>query len=206
MENEIPSEQVDKKELPDDHESTLPSDNGSASQQVNKKDSSDDHEPPLPNDNRERWDWKTKYDDDAWKIIYKEAIYLGILLFVGFVLLIINYIRIPFAAVSFFQNKPESVVTKEFYCAIFGFIGGTIYGIKILYKAVAHGRWHADRKLWRIFTPWVSLVLSIVIASIMSDTILSINNYGAVLIGFFAGYFSESAIGKLYALANIIFD
>ena len=174
-----------------------------------KKLSTDDREPPLPDDGHELWDWKTKYDSDAWKIIKKEAIYLGVLLGVGIILLIINYLGFLYSGINAInpnQSKPEILVTKELYCAVFGFLGGTVYGIKILYKAVARGKWHVDRKLWRIFTPWVSLVLSIVIASIMSDTILSINNYGAALIGFFAGYFSEGAIGKLYAIAKIIFD
>ena len=177
-----------------------------STEQNDKKRSTDDREPPLPDDGHELWDWKTKYDSDAWKIIKKEAIYLGVLLGSGILLLLINYLGLLYYVINLFQSKPEPLVTKELYCAIFGFLGGTVYGIKILYKAVARGKWHVDRKLWRIFTPWVSLVLSIVIASIMSDTILSINNYGAALIGFFAGYFSESAIGKLYAIAKIIFD
>lgn len=180
--------------------------NEKASEQNDKNRSTDDREPPLPDDGHELWSWETKYDDAAWKIIKKEAIYLGVLLGAGIILLLVNYLGLLYCVINSIQSKPELLVTKELYCAIFGFLGGTVYGIKILYKAVARGKWHVDRKLWRIFTPWVSLVLSIVIASIMSDTILSINNYGAVLIGFFAGYFSESAIGKLYAIAKIIFD
>ena len=71
---------------------------------------------------------------------------------------------------------------------------------------MARGNWHKDRILWRIFTPWVSLILSLVLASIMAESIFSKNNYAAVIIGFFAGYFSESAIGKLYEIAKILFS
>lgn len=181
-------------------------DNEKASEQNDKKRSTDDREPPLPDDGHELWKWETKYAGEAWKHIKREAIYLGILLALGIALLFLNYIGLPYALIHPLQNKPEPIVTKELYCVIFGFLGGTVYGTKILYKAVARGRWHSDRILWRVFTPWVSLVLSIVIASIMSDTVLSINNYGATFIGFFAGYFSEGAIGKLYAIAKIIFD
>jgi hypothetical protein len=180
--------------------------NENASEQNDKEHAIDDREPPLPDDGHELWDWKTKYDSEAWKEITGESWYLGGLLALGLVLLILNYLGVLYNGINIVQSKPELLVTKELYCTIFGFLGGTVYGIKILYKAVARGKWHIDRRLWRVFTPWVSLVLSIVIASIMSDTVLSINNYGAAFIGFFAGYFSEGAIGKLYAIAKIIFD
>lgn len=170
----------------------------------------EDREPLLPDDGHKQWEWKTKYNDGAWKHIRIEAIYLAALLFVGIILLILNYTGILYSAYIHitcedFAVKKE-VFLKELYCAIFGLLGGIVYGIKILYKAVARGKWHIDRLLWRLFTPWVSLVLSIVIASMMSGSILPHNNYIAISIGFFAGYFSESAIGKLYAIAKIMFS
>ncbi len=166
----------------------------------------DDREPPLPTDGHEQWEWESKYKEEAWKYIKREAWYMAVLLAGGIIVLFLNYLGVFYWSISHFQDKPEALLTKEFYCAIFGFLGGTVYSIKILYKAVARGKWHLDRQLWRFFTPWVSLILSIVVASIMSNDVLPINNYGAAFIGFFAGYFSESAIGKLYAVAKIIFD
>lgn len=106
---------------------------------------------------------------------------------------------------------PQSVINfdifhRGMYCVIMGFLGGTIYDIKILYKSVASGKWHKDRRIWRIATPWVSMALTIVVASMMAAKVfLSAGVFMAIVIGFFAGYFSESAIGKLYAVAQVLF-
>lgn len=164
-------------------------------------------EPELPDDGHGQWDWKTKYEEDAWKKINREAIYLGILLVLGVLMLILNYLGVLYDGYTLVDMRLSALdFLKEMYCVIFGFLGGTVYGIKILYKAVAQGKWHRDRLLWRIFTPWVSLILSIVVASTMTAAVFSENNYSAIVIGFFAGYFSESAIGKLFEIARIMFS
>ncbi len=164
----------------------------------------------LPDDGHALWEWPTKYEGNAWKYIWLEAGYLAILLIIGITVLVLNYIGLLYHWYSTIScadiAASNTIFMKEMYCAIFGFLGGTVYGIKILYKAVARGNWHRDRVLWRIFTPWVSLILSLVLASIMAESIFSKNNYAAVIIGFFAGYFSESAIGKLYEIAKILFS
>lgn len=170
----------------------------------------EDREPPLPDDGHKQWEWKTKYDDYAWKYIKAETIYMVVLLVVGIVLVVLNFLGVLHSWYSKIVSQniilDQGIFMKETYCAFFGFLGGVVYGIKILYKAVARGKWHRDRVLWRIFTPWVSLVLSIVVASMMAGSIFSKNTYISIAIGFFAGYFSESAIGKLYAIAKIMFN
>lgn len=165
----------------------------------------------LPDDNHTPWEWKTKYIDGAWPHIWGELIYLGVLFLVAFIALIlhmtgvlyiwhINTVVDPASAISF------DVFHRAAYCIIMGFLGGIIYDIKILYKSVAGGMWHKDRLIWRIATPWVSMALTIVVSSMMAEKIFSSSSvFLAVVIGFFAGYFSESAIGKLYLIAQVIF-
>lgn len=165
----------------------------------------------LPNDDHALWEWKTKYPEDAWTHIRNELIYLVILFLIALVALVLHMTGIlymwhvetvvqPTAAISF------DVFYRGAYCIIMGFLGGIIYDVKILYKSVAGGMWHKDRLIWRIATPWVSMALTIVVASMMAEKIFSSSSvFLAVVIGFFAGYFSESAIGKLYLIAQVIF-
>ena len=174
-----------------------------------KKPSLKDREFSLPNDNHDPWEWRTKYTPPtSWIQISIEAFYLAVLLVLALIALYHLYtgnLYTIYCSIARIQ-RDEVAFSKELYCILFGFFGGTVYAIKILYKALASGMWHQDRVLWRIFSPWVSLVLSIVIASIMADRVFGNNYYSAVIVGFFAGYFSESAIGKLYEIAHILFD
>jgi hypothetical protein len=162
----------------------------------------------LPDDGHKPWEWNTKYGKDAWKQIKYEFTYLAVLFFAALILLYTSYSGHLFYLQGLIHARPtdDVVFRKIMYCLWSGFLGGTVFSIKILYKAVAGGKWHQDRFLWRIATPWVSLALTIVIASFMSEDILSTHTFAAVAIGFFTGYFSESAIGKLYGIANVLFQ
>lgn len=173
-----------------------------------KIDREDVHELNLPADGHELWEWQTKYDGDAWKYIWREFIYLSVMLLIAFSLLYFSFSGLLFTWHNCISTVPADFLTfkKEAYCAISGLLGGCVYGIKILYKAVARGKWHYDRVLWRYATPWVSLALSLVIASLMAEDIFAAGNFAAIIIGFFAGYFSESAIGKLYDIAKVVFN
>lgn len=165
----------------------------------------------LPNDGHALWEWNTKYSGDAWKYIWKEAVYLGVLFILALIALVLHMSGIlyswhvqtvvtPCSAINF------DIFHRGAYCVIMGFLGGTTYDIKILYKSVASGKWHRDRFVWRIATPWVSMALTIVVVGMMAVKVFaSASVFMAIVIGFFAGYFSESAIGKLYAVAQVLF-
>lgn len=173
----------------------------------------------LPDDGHDLWEWKSKYADTeeekwsdtysskAWKHIKWEFSYLCVLFVVDLVLLGLWY----FGYLSLFCTSFSCIlVDLEIFrrlscCVLMGFMGGIIYDTKILYKAVAHGSWHMDRVIWRIATPWVSVAITIVVICLMKNEVLHKSGYTAAVIGFFAGYYSESAITKLYDIAKIIF-
>lgn len=169
----------------------------------------------LPDDDREPWKWKSKYlddlEDDAWKHIWREFKYLGALFVLALVALLLHMTGFLYALHRDTVIAPTAAIDYDIfhrgaYCVIMGFLGGTIYDIKILYKSVARGKWHKDRLLWRIATPWVSMALTIVVASMMAEEIFSSTSvFMPIVIGFFSGYFSESAIGKLYSVAQVLF-
>ena len=91
-------------------------------------------------------------------------------------------------------------------------MGGTIFAIKWLYHSVARGIWHEDRRLWRLWTPWISLGLAFVFWALMSSGLLKIFNPAAMSselttlsLGFLIGYFSDAATAKLAEVANTLF-
>lgn len=200
-ESDNPQQDGSKQTGEEKHESVAPD--------AKRKPPVSDREFSLPSDNHDRWHWITNYKPrTCWIQISIEALYLTGLLVLGFFVLYHLYmgnLYTYYCGVASIQRE-QAIFYKEVYCVLFGFLGGTVYAIKILYKALASGMWHQDRLLWRVFSPWVSLVLSIVIASLMADKVFGDNYFSAIIVGFFAGYFSESAIGKLYDIAHILFD
>lgn len=165
----------------------------------------------LPDDDHKPWEWETKYSKEAWKHIRRESIYLGFLFVLALVILALHLTGLLYSWHTATVIAPTTAIDYDTfcrgaYCIIMGFLGGIIYDIKILYKSVASGKWHKDRLLWRIATPWVSMALTIVVASVMAEEIFSsASGFMAISIGFFSGYFSESAIGKLYSVAQVLF-
>ena len=91
-----------------------------------------------------------------------------------------------------------------------GLLGGSLFGIKYLYKVVGRGRWHLDRLTWRIFSPWISGGLALAIGALMDAGIFGVASTDAKAssyfsVGFIAGYFADSALAKMQEIANTIF-
>jgi hypothetical protein len=164
-----------------------------------------------PTDARRRYDWKTKYNDDANKHILREAFYLGALL-----------ISSPFVIAVLWLEYPRHVLglTSAQYAPILkygcawaaGVLGGTLFDLKWLYHTVARGWWNQDRRLWRWFTPHISGGLSFVMLALISSGAIRIFDRSAtrslslvVGLGFLVGYFSDSAIAKLTEIAETLF-
>jgi len=95
------------------------------------------------------------------------------------------------------------------YFAFAGMLGGTVFGIKYLYRVVARGYWHEDRRLWRLLSPWLSLCVAVVFGTLIEADWISLKGIqsgaGRVAIGFLVGYFSDSALAKMHELAEVIF-
>ena len=160
-------------------------------------------------DGREKGNWKTRYNDEvAQKSIYWERNYL-IILFVS-VLAISVFLGLLFKG-CFLPVKCELSQFK-IYCFAFlgGMLGGTVFSMKWLYHSVAKYTWNIDRRLWRLLTPLLSSVIALIIVMLFNSDILNSRNsyisvYKSFAVGFLAGYFSDSAIGKLTEIAQVLF-
>ena len=110
-------------------------------------------------DGRAPWDWKTKYPPEARSALTCEAWLLGVVLFL---LLIISGFFIGLATQSIeiklgwlSATTPPSLTIDFRLLMIFfaGCLGGTTFSIKWLVHSAARGKWHLDRKYWRLFVP-----------------------------------------------------
>ena len=162
----------------------------------------------INTDDRERFDWKSKYPPEARREIKFEAIYLGIIFLLSFALLILNYFCIP----EPLYTSIKLYLAQFRYMAYFssaGMLGGTVFGVKYFYRIVARGYWTQDRRYWRIFSPFISMTVAFIVGSMVSAGMLtsqnSSTNAWAVAFGFFAGYFADEAVGKMYEFATLLF-
>ena len=122
-----------------------------------------------PTDSRQRLEWKTKYcDPEAQRRIYREAIYLALHLFAAPLLMLILWIEAPKAWLRLSDAKYQAVL-RYGLAWLSGVLGGTLFDIKWLYHTVAKQLWHADRLLWRLFTPHISGGLAFAIIALISS-------------------------------------
>ena len=161
--------------------------------------------PSDPSDGRKPGEWQSLYPKDAQKYICFEALYL----------MIIFVLASVFIALILISKKWTHIGDLELGAissSLGGLLGGTIFAIKWLYHSVARGIWHEDRRLWRLWTPWISLGLAFVFWALMSSGLLKIFNPAAMSselttlsLGFLIGYFSDAATAKLAEVANTLF-
>jgi hypothetical protein len=159
-------------------------------------------------DGRFPFDWKSKYEKEARSRIRSEAIYVSIIFIFSVTLLVLNHRGV---LIQLFSSNPtwDSVVKYLAYFSISGLLGGSIFGIKFFYRAVARGNWHMDRLYWRIFSPFVSMIVAFVVGAMVSAGIVAtqsqMSNFWAIAFGFFAGYFADEAVGLMYTIATRVF-
>jgi hypothetical protein len=162
-------------------------------------------------DGREKGHWETRYSDKiAQQAIKWERKYLIILFFS--VLAISIFLGLSFKRCLGFLNINCELTEFKIYCFAFlgGMLGGIVFSMKWLYHSVAKNTWNIDRRLWRILTPLLSSVVALIIVMLLNSDILKSNNshfsiYKSFAVGFLAGYFSDSAIGKLTEIAQVLF-
>lgn len=160
---------------------------------------------PITTDGRKMGDYKTRYPDCKLKIL-RDATYVLVLMLGALLLLFLNFLGIIENADCLALTPEQKCIFHNVgYCMFAGLLGGATFGMKYLYRVVAHGFWSEDRLLWRIFAPLISLPLSLVMGVIMFNDISSSATM-AIVVGFFTGYFSDEAVGKMYELAGVLFN
>jgi len=164
-----------------------------------------------PTDGRNRYEWKSKYPDDAALIIKKEAWSLVALFFFALLMILFTWCGVIEKLLGICCDITSGVSLRQYiYVSFSGLLAGTIYSMKYLYHAVARGLWHLDRQLWRFMSPLISLGVAFIVGALIHTDMLGgedpiTSSASLVSIGFIAGYFSDTAIAKMYEIANVLF-
>lgn len=167
----------------------------------------------INTDGRDPFDWKSRYPQEAKREIRWEAFYIVCIFILSFLLLLLNYLCVFSKLLQKFtqcsQIKRFSIRRFEYlvYFLSSGLLGGSIFGVKYFYRVIARGYWTQDRRYWRIFSPFISMTIAFIVGTMASSGILNSQNSSswAVSIGFFAGYFADEAVGKMYEIATLLF-
>lgn len=165
----------------------------------------------INTDERGRYDWKSRWDDDAKKHICIDAVLVGLFLVGTLVAIFLTWRGYAFARLTDgCTGCSRATFNRYAYFLLGGQLGGTLFAVKYLYKVVARGYWHLDRRLWRIFTPLIAGGLGLAIGAMIDSGILGLTtkvNAGSAYfsVGFIAGYFADSALAKMQEVADIVF-
>jgi hypothetical protein len=167
-------------------------------------------------DGRLPGDWESKYPDPArWRIRTEARI-----LFVFLVILsMLSGVLLGLSS----QTKQFDVwgmaFTIEFrWLTIFavGCLGGTTFSIKWLIHSVAKGKWHLDRRYWRLFVPMIGGIYACVVMSFLDGGLIGAQAGAPAAVqprpvaltaalAFLIGYFSDGVSGLLSNVANAVF-
>ncbi len=168
--------------------------------------------PDDPTDGRRVGQWKTRYSDpEAQKAIRLEAAYAAFLLLLCPLLLLLVWI-VPLSVIPSMGDEACKILCRYGFAWIGGLFGGTLYTMKWLYHVVAHGRWHRDRRLWRLLAPHLSAALAFVFICMVESGILPVFDRtvtrrpsAVVAMAFLVGYFSDTALAKMSEIAISLF-
>jgi hypothetical protein len=162
-------------------------------------------------DGRNAWEWKSRYPQEAkseiWIDVIIVAAYLCMSLFLIFACLLDVH---PFWVQV--DKKTYDLVCTATCACVGGFFGGVVFSMKWLIHIIPKGMWNLDRRYWRLFSPFISGALALMMVLLVSSNILQIFNRDSItnpssVLAFAAliGYFSDSASGKLAELAETLF-
>jgi hypothetical protein len=207
-------------ESPNIHQTTLEPEITASTSSIKDVDSSSRHssveysgdlDEHLNDDDRNKWEWKSRGDHKAIINIRVDACYVGAVFLLTLIGILLTWRGTIFELVA--EGCKSCVRTRFDQFAFFflgGMLGGTLFGIKYLYKVVARGRWHLDRRLWRIFSPFISGGLALAIGTLVDSGIfgLTVKNPSPssfLSLGFISGYFADNALAKMQEIAETIF-
>lgn len=158
----------------------------------------------IGSDGRAKGEYKTRYEDKRCKRkIIRDAIYITLLLIFALACIFLNFLG-EFENFLGLQGDKKIIFHKAMYCVSSGLLGGATFGMKYFYRVVARGLWNEDRVFWRLFSPFIAVSLSVVMAAIMVKDVFS-SSALAISIGFLTGYFSDEAVSKMYDVACVLF-
>jgi hypothetical protein len=174
-------------------------------------------------DDRKPWEWKSRYPSEARSAINCEAwVLIGMLVLAlagaGVCLGLSNQsiaLQLSNSPAAGTPSTARLSWQADFrILAIFfaGWVGGTTFAIKWLVHAVATGRWHLDRRYWRLMVPCLGGIYACVVLTLFDAGLFGAQRAPeprsiavATALAFLCGYFSDGVSGLLSNIANAVF-
>lgn len=163
-------------------------------------------------DDRKPWDWESRYPEEALRRMNTEAYVLVATLVIALVAAGLC-LGLADQSTSIDLGGPRIWVSFHLL-AIFctGCVGGVTFSIKWLIHAVAKGKWHRDRRYWRLMVPIIGGVYACVVMTLFGSGVFAAPprlQVGAMpssaALAFLIGYFSDGVSGLLSNIANAVF-
>lgn len=165
----------------------------------------------VNDDHRKVGNWESRWSSDARTHIIIDAVYVGVIFVLTLVALFLTWRGTTYELLvgECAKCSPEKFDQYAFFF-IGGVFGGTMFGIKYLYKVVARGYWNIDRRLWRIFSPFLAGGSALAIGALLDSGLLGLTattSSGSFYfsLGFISGYFADSALAKMQEIADTVF-
>lgn len=162
-----------------------------------------------PTDGRTKFEWRTRYEGgSAWTQIGVEAVYTVLVAFLALAMIFVVWRGYIPRWAEWTPSEARAFRVYGFYTAA-GLLGGTVFCLKYLYRVVARGYWHEDRRLWRFISPLIAASVAFAIGALIQSKMISFavqsRAPGIVGTGFLVGYFGDQAVAKLHEIANVLF-
>lgn len=163
-------------------------------------------------DDRKPWDWDSRYPPEARSCMRTEA---GALVAMLVMALLADGVCLGLAGQPVSIGVGGAQIWISFrllatFCA--GCVGGVTFSMKWLIHSVAKGKWHLDRRFWRLLVPAIGGVYACVVMTLFGaglfaaqPTEQSTSMPTTAALGFLVGYFSDGVSGLLSNVANAVF-
>ena len=161
-------------------------------------------------DERNHGQWESRYSALARKHIRLDAAYVALVLALTFVVILLTWRGTAFQLLAGDCSTCEKASFDRYaYFYLGGQLGGTLFGVKYLYNVVARGWWNIDRRLWRLFSPFLSGGVALAVGALIDSGVLGLTNKVGTgssyfSFGFIAGYFADSALRKMKEVADTV--
>lgn len=165
----------------------------------------------LNTDERDKGQWESRYPAKAKWAIRVDAAYVALVLALTLVAILLSWRGTAFQWLAGDCTSCSRATFERYaYFYLGGQLGGTLFGVKYLYNVVARGWWNIDRRLWRLFSPFLSGGLALTVGALTDSGVLGLATKatsGAAYfsLGFVAGYFADSALRKMKEIADTMF-
>lgn len=164
----------------------------------------------INDDERCRGDYKSRYPSKIRHRAYGEAAFVVVMLVLALLAIFLTW-RGVVADWLACEKCSHATLDRYAYVLFGGLLGGSLFGLKYIYKVLAHGFWNEDRIVWRVSSPLLSAGFAFALGVLAQAGLFGFDMNDAhgpasfISLGFITGYFADGASRKMQEIADIVF-